>query len=318
MMKKLPKKCFLLALMCLYSTENASGQSATQGCNATFCVLSTQNADDRDDIISTYFKNFEILSTSEQWGEIIAQGSAALEVAKQSNRPSDEAKICAQLTSTAFYMGNYHQALVYATRCHELAETFDDPALFIRALYLESAIYRAFAGKEEQEAAQQASFVRAIEICEEAAHLYCKMEVENINLKGKIYFNLGAAHADNPKGDLAKAENCYAIAVECFKHVNASDDLIRTTIRLGKVYLLRNDYEHCQQMVNEVRPLISTERLSMHADYLEAQLKFALHDYKEAKKIVLAGLEKAKALGAKEDELRLSLLLQKIENALDL
>lgn len=278
--------------------------------NIKFSSISTLSVfQNNTDSIESYFKNFKHLSESEQWKEIISQGSIALEAAKTSKRFSDEARICAQLTSTAFYMGDYHQALLYATRCHELAEKFDDPSLFIRSLYLESAIHRALAAKEVEENARQTSYLLAINVCEKAADLYSRTHIDNINLKGKIYFNLGAAHADNPKGRLEKAEECYAIAVECFKKTKAVDDVIRTTLRLGKVYLLQSNYGRCQQMLNEVRPLISIERLSMHADYLEAQLKFALKDFDGARRIAIIGLEKAKTLGAKEDELRLASLL---------
>lgn len=265
------------------------------------------------DIINKYFEAFEGLSKSEKWDEIIFQGEIALDAAKKANRTQDEAKICAQLTSTAFYLGNYNQALMYANRVHELSEEFVDPSFLLRALYLESAVYRALAVKCTEEQAQDASYLRAIEIGEEAVSIYAKMEVENINLKGKIYFNLGAAHADNPKGNLKKAVDCYAIAVECFKSVNAHDDMIRTSLRLGKIHLLQKHYDLCQQTLDEVRPLISSQRLSMHADYLEAQLKFATNDSENAVKIATNGLEKAKILGAKEDELRLKSLLQNIE-----
>lgn len=265
------------------------------------------------DVINNYFEAFEGFSKSEKWEEIILQGTIALEAAKKANRTQDEAKICAQLTSTAFYLGDYNQALIYANRVHELSEEFVDPSFLLRAFYLESAVYRALAAKCNEEQAQEASYLRAIEIGEEAVSIYAKMEVENINLKGKIYFNLGAAHADNPKGNLKKAVDCYAIAVECFKNVNANDDMIRTSIRLGKIHLLQKNYDLSQQILDEVRPLISNQRLSMHADYLEAQLKFATNDSENAIKIATNGLKTAKILGAKEDELRLKSLLQNIE-----
>lgn len=268
---------------------------------------------EKSEVIESYFKKFEMLTKSEKWEDIISQGTMALEVAKKDNRYQDEARICAQLTSTAFYKGDYNQALIYASRCHELSEEFIDPSLFIRALYLESAVYRALAPKDNEEQAQQASYLRAVEIGEEAASLYSKRNVENINLKGKIYFNLGAAHADNPKGDLEKAENCYSIAIECFKNTNATDDVIRTSIRLGKVHLLQRNYALSQQVLDQVRPLIASERLAMHADYLEAQLKLALNDSGNAIRIAKNGLERAKVLGAKEDELRLRSLLQSID-----
>ena len=257
------------------------------------------------DIVATYFQHFEPLAKAEKWNEIILQGRVALDVAKQAGRSQDEAKICAQLTSTAFYMGDYDQALVYAKCCHELSEAFVDPALLIRALYLESAVYRA-----------QASYVRAVQIAREALLVYETKGIDNRALLGKVYFNLGAAHADNPQGDLGQAEDSYIKALECFKIIEAQDDLIRTNMRLGKVYLLQKKYDLSQKIIDEVRPLITSERLAMHADYLEAQLKVAVNDIDSAVSIAKTGLARAKALGAKEDEVRLISLLSSLTEML--
>ena len=281
---------------------------------AIFCLASPYVGAKINDteVINKYFVSFETLAKSEKWEEIISQGTAALQAAKTTGRTADEAKICAQLTSTAFYLGDYTIALKHANRCHELSDKFVDPSLFIRALYLESAVHRALAGKNTHEQAQQRSYQLAVTTAEEAIQVYSKAAVDNENLKGKVYFNLGAAHADNPKGDLGEAAKCYATALECFKSINAVDDIIRTRIRLGKVYLLQKKYDLSQEMINEVRPQISSERLVMHADYLEAQLKFALKDSPSALKIAKSGLARAKNLGAKEDELRLTSLIESI------
>jgi hypothetical protein len=64
---------------------------------------------------------------------------------------------------------------------------------------------------------------------------------------------LGAAHADNPKGDLGKAEANYLIALECYKNLNISDEIIRTSIRLGKVYLLRENFPQTQVIIKQAR-----------------------------------------------------------------
>ena len=266
-----------------------------------------------NDVIENYYIDFNALAKSEKWQEIISQGVIALEAARNANRPHDEAKICAQLTSTAFYIGNYTEALMYASRCHQLSKQFEDPALFIRALYLESAIYRALANKMVEEQAQQAYYLRAVEIAEEASMIYSESDIKDINLKGKIYLNLGAAYADNPHGDLEAAINYYSIAFECFKLVKANDDIIRISIRLGKVYLLQKKYDLSEKIINEVRAKITNARLAMHLDYLEAQLKVAINDIENAIKIARNGLTHARNLGAKEDELRLMSLLQKIE-----
>lgn len=269
------------------------------------------------DPIELYFRNFESLSKSEKWKEIIIQGNNALEFAKKANRPEDEAKICAQLASIAFYSGEYIQVLLYTNRCTDLSENFVDPSLFMRSLCLKSAVYRALAAKKDEEQAQQISYLRAVETAEEAALVYSKKNVNDAKSKGRIYFNLGAAHADNPKGDLEKATDCYLTALACFKTANAIDDGIRIKIRLGKVHLLQKKYDLSQKIIDEVRTQISMERLFMHVDYLEAQLKLATNDLENATKIAQSGLVRAKSLGAKEDELRLTRLLQKIKNLTD-
>lgn len=265
--------------------------------------------------IKTYLKNFERLAKSEKWDEIIAQGTAALEESKNTGKTQEEAKICAQLTSTTFYQGDYVQALVYANRCHELSKDFVDLSLYVRALYLESAVYRALAPKNMVEEAKQASYYRAVEIAEEALDVYSKERIENPNLLGKIYFNLGAAHADNPKGNLELAARCYLKALDCFGGVRANDDHIRTSIRLGKVYLLQKNYDLSQNTIDGIRDQVSNERLAMHTDYLEAQLKFAQNDFPNALKIAKNGLDRAKILGAQEDAKRLNSLIESIEKS---
>lgn len=260
-------------------------------------------------VLETYFKNFEILAKSEQWKEIISQGVSALDVARKLNRIHDEAKICAQLTSSFFYQGDYSEAFKYARLCHELSETIDDHSLFLRALYLESAIYRALAGKNPED---DSLFIQSVKIAEQAAEIYDKNAIDDDCLKGKIYFNWGAAFADHPKGDLAQAIRCYLVALDCFQRANIVDDVLRTRIRLGKAYLLQKKYDDAQKIIDEARPLISTQRIAMQADYLEAQLKLAINDFVNARKFADSGFEKAESLGAKEDMQRFSLLLQKI------
>ena len=265
-------------------------------------------------IIEAYFANFQNLAKSEKWEQIVSEAVIAMEAAKRADRPEDEAKICAQLTLTFFYLGDYTQSFLYADHCRELSEKLTDPSLHIRALYLESAVYRIFASKSDQELVQQASYLRAVKLCEEANLIYSEKNVDNTNLQGKIYLNLGAAYADNPKGDLEAAVDWYSKAIACFKQVQATDDIIRTNIRLGKVYLLQKNYDLCQEIIDEVRPLVSNKRLEVHVDYLEAQLKAATHDTENAIQIARAGLALAQDLKAKEDTLRLKSLLQALEN----
>jgi tetratricopeptide (TPR) repeat protein len=268
--------------------------------------------------LAEFQNSFEVLAKNEKWEEILSLGSLAFEEAKKFGKIQEEAKICAQLTSTCFYQGNYPRALEYVHRCHQLSEELE-PSLFLRALYLESAIYRAFAGKSSDEANEQALYLRAVETGEKAVDLYLEKGIDNTSLKGKIYFNLGAGHADNPKGNLYKAIECYSMAIDCFRQSRQSEDLVRTYIRLGKVRLLQSEYNMTQEIIDEIRPLISSKRIAMHLDYLEAQLRIALKDFYRAKLLVEEGLSKAEMLGANEDYFRFMKLKEIIhENELKL
>lgn len=267
-------------------------------------------------VIETYFNNFEALSKSEKWKEIISQGDLATKAAKKANRSHDEAKICAQLTSSAFFLGNYDLAIKYARRCHELSEEFLDKTLLICALYLESAIYRALADKTVDQVEQQNLYHQALQIAEKSVTLYCKANINDEYLKGRVFFHLGTAHADNPKGDLEKAIDCYFTSLDCYEKVQAKKDIIRLNIRIGKVYLLQTKLDLCEKIIDEVRPLISSKRTTMHCDYLEGQLKLAMKDLGSAKKVTLSGLHLAKVLEAKRDQMRLSILLDNIEKAM--
>lgn len=263
------------------------------------------------DVIKVYFENFVTLSKSENWREIISQGNIAREAAKKAGRSEDEAKICAQLSSTAFYLGEYDEAFKYVNRCRELSKEIGDFSLLCRALYLESATHRALAAKFNEEEGQKA-FYWAVKTAENAGSIYREKKLKDGNLKGKIHFNLGAAHGDNPKGNLEEAKKFYSIAIQCFKEIHATDDVIRTTLRLGKIHLLQKKYDLSQQALNEVRPSISNQRILIHADYLEAQLLVATNNHEKAIEFAKKGLEKAKTLGAKGDELRLESLLKSI------
>lgn len=129
-------------------------------------------------------------------------------------------------------------------------------------------------------------------------------------LAGKIYFNLGAAHADNPKGNLEKASENYLLACQCFEKVRDEEEGIRTQIRLGKVYLLQKDYENTDRILAHVRFFSESPRVLMHTDYLEAQLHLERKNLEAATVVAFAGLEKAQSLGAKRDEERFYELLK--------
>jgi len=270
-----------------------------------------------DDIIEDYFKNFEMSSTKGNWSDLLSKGLKALEVSRKEGRIKDEAKICAQLTSISFYQGNYDKALEYAKICHDLSEEFAEPVLFLQTLYLESAINKSLASKNNDEKLQQTYYSKAVEIAEYALKLYESNGLNSDFLKGKIYFNLGAAHADNPRGSLDAGAHFYYEALQAFESAKDIENQMRTQLCLGKVYLLQKSFEYTQKTIDKARSLITSKRALIHSDYLEAQLKLAMNDFVEAAKVAEIGLKKARSLDLKEDEMRFTSLLQNISNFLD-
>ncbi len=255
-------------------------------------MLSLINLDSYD-VVKEYFETFTSLSREEKWNDLLNKGQKALAVCREKSLKKEEAKICAQLTSTSYYQGNYDLALQYANKCHDLSKEFTDPSLFLHSLYLESAVYRALAGKNQNDDLQQVYYAKAVKIAEDALAIFESKKLECDLLKGKIYFNLGAAHADNPKGNLQLATKNYFLALESFEKIKNIEDQVRTNIRLGKVYLLQNDYQNTQMMIDKMRPLATSTRVLMQIDYLEAQLKFATNQFSEAEKICQKGNRKS-------------------------
>jgi len=265
-----------------------------------------------EDPIGEYFKIEETLVKEEQWEEIIQKSKAPLAEAIKINRHSAAANIYFQRTSAFFKLGKYIEARENALCCDKLMQSIENPILVIQALYLKSAVYRALASKELEPKAKQEMFLQAVEIAESACQIYTEKSVENENLLGKVFFNLGAAHADNPHGDLQEAEHCYQNALKFFKNSGSFEEEVRTNVRLGKIYLIKKDYSFLKELIHEARATILPDRLTMHIDYLEAQYLLAIGDCENGERVTKSGLSRAICLRAEEDQLRFNVLLQEI------
>ena len=133
---------------------------------------------------------------------------------------------------------------------------------------------------------------------------------ERENWKENVLFNLGAAEADAPQGDLKTAEAAYKEAAVLFQ---CPLDGQRCAIRLGKIFLLRGDIESAHSILEEILPDIRNERIGVHASYLAAQIEHADRNIEKAKSLGVAALETARRLGAKKDAERVSLFLEGLE-----
>lgn len=263
-------------------------------------------------VLQNYFQVFSVLCKSEDWNALVIQEERALFASRITKRVQDEAKISSNLTSTYFYLGNYSKAQIYSQRCRVLSKEFSDLKLYVRALYLESAVNRAIAGKANKTQKQQELYAKAVSIANEALEVYHLQKLDDQGLQGKIFFNMGAAHADNPTGDLIKASECYQKALDCFENT-CPDDFARTQNRLAKVLILQKKYTQAERIIASLRNSNLSQRLTMHTELLESQFKLELGQKEAAKNLAQKGLAIAKALNAQEDANRFISLIQKID-----
>ncbi|GAB4238562.1 MAG: hypothetical protein Tsb0021_18280 [Chlamydiales bacterium] len=268
-----------------------------------------------------FSSQFEQLAKREDWGMIVRLGKEALSVALD----KDKARISAILASNAFYLGEYFEVKNYAYECITAADQCNDHILYVRGLYLCSAAERALGADIKEKENQRNHFQEAINLTHEALKLYDSFNLNEEALKGKIYFNLGAAHADDPEGDLLKALDSYKKAKLSFentlekkqfsKHADDSvirNDIVRTTIRIGTVQLHLEQWDELKELIAGQRKITHPLRTEMHLDYLEAKFLKAQKRFEEAKTVIFNGKEKALKLNAKKDLTRFELLFESL------
>lgn len=219
--------------------------------------------------LALYTHDFPSLRDACNWSEIVRQGEEAA------------AEIHGQLASSYFYQGDYENA-----KKHALLSKEKEP---LHSLYLLSAVARA-----------EGDFLLAKSLALEALPFAAG------ELKAKILFNLGAACADDPEGDLAEALQCYQEALSLFE---CPLDRQRTLIRLSKVFLLQGQIEEAERLI-QFAP--SNDRIAVHAGYLKAQIKQAQGNPDEARRIASEALDQALSLGAKQDAKRIQEFLEKL------
>ena len=163
----------------------------------------------------------------------------------------------------------------------------------MHGLYLLSAVARA-----------EGDFEKAKTIALEALLL------SQDELRAKVLFNLGAAEADDdPKGDLIVAQKSFE---EALLLSVCLEDRQRTTIRLGKVYLLQGNIAEAKSLLGKILPEIQNKRIAMHAEYLSAQVEKALGDIEKARQMAQEALIKAAELGAAKDAERIKEFVQNL------
>ncbi len=258
-----------------------------------------------------YLFNFDQLKKDENWKEITLLGNQAL--SNCSILPAQKAKIHAQLASCYYYLGDYESSANHASSCLEISECLDDPILLMRSLYLLSAHKRGEGNKNAAIDPKQADqYFKEARSLIDKAFLYfdhCKDDF----IKAKVLFNAGAAHSDDPNGDLKIATQRYQEAIKIYRSLEEYDDFARTSIRLGKVFLLQGKLDDLSSLLNKIDINLLPQKTKVHYQYLEAQYYVAIEDYPKARFILLDAIKDAKALEMAADLDRLSRLLKEIE-----
>jgi len=232
---------------------------------------------------TSHFQNFPSLRAEERWEQIIVSGEETLPSATE----VEALQIHGQLASSYFYQGHFEKAKRHASLCYELACKLGNGKE--HGLYLLSAVARA-----------EGNFADA-----KALALEALLSSEG-EMKAKVLFNLGAAEADDPHGNLESAQKSFREALDLFDCI---EDRQRTAIRLGKVYLLQGKMAEAQNLLNQTISEIKSQRILMHAEYLLAQIEKALGHLKKARNVAQSALAKAEELGAAKDAERIRAFL---------
>lgn len=260
--------------------------------------------------LDTYFSKVEELRQEEDWRQMVLLGELALTDKDASF--SDIAKIHAQIASCYFYLGEYDLCAEHANKCHLISEYLDEPNFLIRSLYLLSAHKRTLANLSQDPTEKRELFGEARSLINKAIKCFDRCNCPL--LRAKVLFNGGAAHSDDPNGDLKIAICWYKEAMEIFSSLGEKNDYARTAIRLGKAYLLQDRINELSDLLNQIQPDLLPQKTKVHYKYLQAQYYAHLHENQKAASIILDALEIANRLGMKVDIQRLNALLEDVQD----
>lgn len=262
-----------------------------------------------EDPTQLFLRQYNVWNKAGKWQEIIELGNKLKPSVQNDN---DFIEISLKLASTAYRLGEYSEGLSYIRPCTLKVEK--KPAKQIELLYLESACYRGIAGLKDPKRDPKEYFGHAIDRITKARDLYVQHYMHDHKLQGKIYFNFGAAHADdNPDGNIKDALMYYTIAKASFEEAHADDEVLRVQIRIGKIHILNKNFADARALVRKLRQQPMDERAAMQVDYLECQINETAEDLPLALKAAQNGLARAKALRAARDEERFKEQLQKLQ-----
>lgn len=237
-----------------------------------------------------FFDRFDELKV-ENWEVLCCLGEKALE---ENLLPEEAAQIHARLASSYFYLGNYDAMKKHAIACQSIALDQSSQLYLIHSLYLLSAYYRG--QKEFQEA--QSTIEKALQLITD--------EIPPC-LKAKVFFNAGAALADNPNGNPHQALTYYEKALALLD--SNSNDAYRTQIRIAKTYLLVGQNSQAWQILLPLFEETLEPKTNVHLLYVTAQLHLLEGNRQAALRLIQQALPLAEQLQMNVDIGRLKNLI---------
>ncbi len=272
----------------------------------SLCLFNVSHAEEDIDITLSPIEYFELqypnLQKNNEWYKIIFLGKEAAEYAEHQGLIRGVATVHANLAATYFYLGEYQQVLKHAISCQNFA--FQDEtasAISVKAWYLLSAAHRAMGGEAIDSLSKSVCYRKAVEASQESLKLYNEFKLTDANLKGKIFFNLGAAHADNPEGSNQEAITCYEKAMKLYESEGNQFDYYRTALRFARAKMLENELDATAKILESLKDQKTSIRNMMHFEYLAAQYFAVLKKHDASQKSAFRALEHAKKLSAKAD-----------------
>jgi|SRR3989304_5000081 len=250
-----------------------------------------------------YLSQLEALKEDNQWAQITTLGEKAYDESIKQGDAGQAFLIADQLLSTYYRLGEFKKALFYGDKMELLAGKIDTPIFVVNAFYKSSAAFRGMANeapiKEQKELFNQARKL----IQKSLLLLNEKCEKEKA-LAARVYFNAGALEEDDPLGDLGLAEDFLKKAERLFLSLAENDFHQRSSIRLGKVYLLQGKVPLARAIINGLSIANLEKRTNMQLLYLEAQVLWEEGKQQEALNKALKAKEIALSLGARADLMR--------------
>lgn len=266
------------------------------------CLEMAPLVDDQVDLVSWLLKEGESLKKAGCWLTHVRLGEQALKEAAKKHRLVDRTRLAIQLASSHFYLGQYQQAKALAEEARVSADRQFLWKELIESLYLLSACERV-AGHPD-----------AVKLAKEALGILEKKVPDQLFLRAKVLYNLGAAYSDGEDKDLPRARAALQEANSIYRQLDQPYDVVRTGLRLARVDYLKKNYASAFKEAKSLEPLLSDPRSHMLYHYQLGKILHRQKKWSQARSEAQQALSYARSLEARADQDRCEKLLEAIRS----